>query len=183
MARQREEGIMKDLLEKGIMYLSEEVTGKMAEQFGKAMMWLNAAGQFEEIELIIDSQGGSVVAGLQMYEMIRRSKIPVRGVVYRRAFSVAAIVLQACHTRVAFSSAEILFHDNTAEVLVTDSEQEISEKLKYSRQRQAVMHRIIAAKSGKSLEEAVKFSRLEMRMSAIEALERGFVDKLIELIP
>lgn len=178
-----EDEIFKDLVEKGILYLSDEITSGMAEQFGRAMVWLNASRQFDEIGLFIDSQGGSTVAGLQMYEVIRYSRIPVRGVVYRRAFSAAAIVLQACHTRVAFSSAEILFHDNTAKVLVTDTEQEIAEKLKFARRRQESLHRIIAAKGGKSIEEAAEFSRLEMRMSAIEALERGFVDELIELIP
>ncbi|HBT74455.1 MAG: ATP-dependent Clp protease proteolytic subunit [Candidatus Wolfebacteria bacterium GW2011_GWE1_48_7] len=175
--------MLRDMLEKGVIYLSGEVTPRMAEQLGKAMMWLDAVKRFETVNLIIDSQGGSVVAGLQMYELIRNSSISVRGVVYRRAFSTAAIVLQACHKRVAFSSAEILFHDTRAEVRVTDSEEELAEVLKSARKRQQMLYRIIASKLGKPIEEATRFSKLEMCMSAYEALERGFVDEVIDLIP
>lgn len=175
--------MLRDMLEKGVLYLSGEITPKMAEQLGKAIMWLDATKRFEEVDLVIDSHGGSVVAALHMYEMIRHAGITVRGVVYRKAFSTAAIVLQACHKRVAFSTAEIMFHDTVAEVRVTDSDEELAKALKRARERQQLLHRIIASKLNKPIEEAAKFSRREMYMSAYEALERGLVDEVIELIP
>ena len=180
------EGLLKDLFERGTLYLEGEITASVAERFGKAMAWLNATKRFEEIRLIIDSNGGSTVAALQMYEMIRYSKTPVCGIVYRRALSSAAVVLQACHVRSAFSSAEILFHDTTVNegvIRVTDTHETIDKKLAAGRTRQQMIHRIIAARTGRSLKEAAKFSKLEMMMSAAEALERGFLDDIIELIP
>ena len=186
MARLCEEDFLKDLFDRGILYLSGEITAKMAEQFGRAVVWLNAAKKFEEITLFIDSGGGSNIAALQIYDMIKYSKIPIRGVVYRRAYSSAAIILQACHVRSAFSSAEVLFHDlivNEGVICVTDSHSEIDKKLAAARARQHAAHLIIAKRSGRSLKEAAKFSKLEMNMSATEALERGFLDEIIEHIP
>lgn len=175
--------MLKDMFEKGVLYMSGEISPTMAEQLGRAMTWFDATRRFEEVDLIIDSQGGSVVAGLQMYELIRNASTAVRGVVYRRAFSTAAIVLQACQKRVAFSSAEIMFHDTKAEIRVTDNDDELAMVLKRARERQQLFHRIIASKLNKPLEEAAKFSRLEMYMSAYEALERGLVDEVIDLVP
>lgn len=178
-----EEEFLKELFDHGVLYLSGEITGGMAERFGKALALINVSQRFDEVKMIIDSHGGSVVAGLQMYEAIRDSKIPVHGLVYRRAFSMAAIVLQACSKRAAYSTAEVLFHDTTAEVVVTDNDEEIREKLKYARERLEMCHRIIASRMGRPMEEAAKFCRLDMTMSATEALERGLIDEIIELIP
>ena len=66
---------------------------------------------------------------------------------------------------------------------MTDSEEELAEVLKSARKRQQMLYRIIASKLGKPIEEATRFSKLEMCMSAYEALERGFVDEVIDLIP
>lgn len=178
-----EDEMMRDLFERGIVYIAGLITEQSAERFCRTIVWLNAAKRTDEIELRIDSNGGSVVAALQMYEAIRYSKIPVKGVVERRAFSSAAIVLQACHQRVAFSSAELLFHDTTAEIVVSDTNKDIEKKIEQARGRQKKFHQIIAKRMGRPIEEAAKFSRLEMRMSALEALERGLLDDVIELIP
>ena len=121
-----------------------------------------------------------------MYDMIKYSTIPVRGVVYRRAYSSATVVLQACHARSAFATARVLFHDltvNEGVICVTDSHDEIDKKLADARMRQQAVHLIIAKRLGRSLKEVAKFSKLEMDMSATEALERGFLGDIIELIP
>lgn len=178
-----EDKLARDLFEEGIVYISGLITEQVAEQFCRAVVWLNAMKRFDEIELHIDSNGGSVAAALQMYEAIRHSKVPVRGIVKRRAFSSAAILLQACHQRVAFSSAELLFHDTAAEIVVSDTQQDIEKKLEQARERLGKFHQIIAKRMGRPIEEAAKFSRSEMRMSAFEALERGLLDDVIELIP
>lgn len=82
----------------------------MARDAGKAIVWLNAINK-KEITLYIDSGGGEVQAGLDIYDMIKHSKAPVTGIVYRKANSMASVILQACVKRKAFENAEIIIHD------------------------------------------------------------------------
>lgn len=55
----------------------------MARDAGKAIVWLNAINK-KEITLYIDSGGGEVQAGLDIYDMIKHSKAPVTGIVYEK---------------------------------------------------------------------------------------------------
>lgn len=108
---------MDDLLRKRLIYLDGEVTHDMAKRIGSSILWLNAEDDTSEIILYINSSGGKVAAGLHLYDIVKHSKAPVTGIVYRLANSMAAIVLQACKKRKALRHSEIVLHN----ILVTVS--------------------------------------------------------------
>lgn len=179
--------IYRDLLENGILYLQGSIDAHAATELGKALIWLNRKdpGQVErkEILLYIDSEGGKTQAGMSIYDMIYCSRIPVTGIVYRRAYSAAAIILQACHQRVAMQNAEILFHPCSFELGLDEIDEDMEQGLRLVKQRESNHTHIVAVRSGKSVEEAWDFIKRETYLSAEKALEHGFVDKVIHSIP
>ena len=171
------------LLEQGQVLILGEITGDTARMVSEAFLALNAFQRHKEIKLLIDSGGGSVDAGLDIFDIIRTSDIPVRAVVQRRACSMAAVVLQACHVRTAYENAGIVFHDTTGTTSVTNSHAEIDKALEHGRQNQEKIFKILAARMNKPMEEVKKFSRAEIRMTSYEAIDWGLLDEVIQTIP
>lgn len=172
--------MQEDLLSKRILYLSGEINSEMASKFGKAVVWLNAQESEEDITLYIDSNGGAVTPGLDIYDMIRHSKAPITGIVYRRAYSMASVILQGCVHRYALPHAEILVHGiRLGELSLIDIEDDIDKTLKRSRALQHAVNEIYKNRIGCSIKIIQRMNRLNERVSAQEALAQGLIDKLI----
>lgn len=169
-----------DLLEKKrVIYVHEKITPGMAREFGFAVMWLNAQNS-NEIKIIIDSDGGSAAAGLDMYDMIKFSKAPVTGVVYGYASSMASVILQACDKRYALPHANILIHYlKTYEIPLNEIDEDIEKAIRFSRDRQNSINGIYGQTTGKSLEEIQEALKKGEMMTAKEALEFGLIDEII----
>jgi len=185
----KEDKIRNDLLNSGILYLHGKIDDRMASDFGKAMIWLNNKRWHEyhrkEIVLYIDSYGGAIHAAMSIYDMIYCSPVPVTGIVYRQAYSAAAVILQACHERVAMQNADLLFHPCIFDMVEFHhiDEEEMKSSLRLPRERENSIKRIVAVRSGKSEEDAWAFIKEERYISAEEALALGFVDRVIYSIP
>lgn len=138
-----------DILRKGIIYLEGEVNRDMAIRIGKSILWLNAQDDIKEISLSIDSSGGSVTAGLDIYDIIRHSKIPVIGIVFRHANSIATVILQGCKVRKALKHADMLIHN----IKVSNEEwhkfeEDLEETLKEVRRHQQEINELMAERTG-----------------------------------
>lgn len=171
---------LEDLLSKRIIYLSGEVTAEMANRFGKAVVWLNAQSSKKPITLYIDSAGGLVSAGLDVYDMVKHSKAPITGIVYRRAYSMASVILQGCASREALPNAELLIHSiRLNELPLSNVEDDIDKALKRGRELQHSVNEIYKNRTGCSIPMIKKMNRENKYITTTEALELGLIDKIL----
>ena len=169
-----------DLLAKREIYLEEGIDYEMADDVGKLLMWLNAQNN-DEITIYINCSGGSVSAALSLYDIIKNSKSPVTGIVFRRANSMAAVVLQACKVRKAMMHCQIALHN--LKLYLNEEWDEFEEKakaqLKDIRENQEKVWRIMSERTNMDLEAIKKLCQEKRILTASEAKEMGFVDFVI----
>lgn len=171
---------LEDLLSKRIIYLSGDINAEIANKFGKAVVWLNAQSSKKPISLYIDSAGGLVSAGLDIYDMVRHSKASITGIVYRRAYSMASVILQGCASREALPNAELLVHSiRLNELPLSNVEEDIDKALNRSRVMQEAINEILKNRTGLSTATIKRMNRENKYMSAQEALACGLIDKIL----
>ncbi len=167
------------LLKKRIVYLDGYITKDKAEKITKAITLLNAQNSAKEITLYINSDGGSIISGLNIYDAIKYSEAPVTGVVQLNAASMAVIILQACKTRKAFEYSHILIHNIKITNEWNKFEENLEEELETARYIQKNLNRLLAERSGLSLEKIVRLSRNSQMLQSKEAKKLGFIDEII----
>lgn len=171
--------LLSDLLKKRVIYIAGTITGDMAHQFGIALAWLNAAGS-DLITVYIDSGGGDIIAGLDMYDALRASRAPTVGIVYRRANSAASVILQGCKKRQIMENAGVLIHHiRVREIPLDRLEDDLDKALQHSRELQSKVNRIYQKWTKRSIEEVAITLRADTSMTAEEALDFGLVDEII----
>ncbi|MEK9150579.1 MAG: ATP-dependent Clp protease proteolytic subunit [Patescibacteria group bacterium] len=168
------------LLERRHIYLGGEIDDGTANQIGKIILWLNSQGG-EEIKLFINSDGGSVSAGLDIYDIIKYSKAPVNGIVYRRANSMATVVLRACVKRTAMSHSLFSFH-NTVLSLMTEwdeFEDKSKNRLKEIKDLQEEIYKILTIRSTTEAERIKEICKRKLTLSASQMKALGLIDEII----
>lgn len=176
-----------DLLKKRIIYLQGEIVSSLAADIGKAIVWLNAQDGDKEITLYIDSGGGGVTAGLDIYHMIKHSKSQVTGIVYRTANSMASVILQACAKRQALKSSEFVLHYTTSRPIVRinrDTVEELIDKnirktLEISLSQMRQILQIYMERSGMLLSNVKRLLREGKTLDTDETLKLGLIDEII----
>lgn len=172
---------VKDLLEKRTIYLKGEIDGTMAAETGAAIIWLNARDETKEIIIYIDSGGGNVPAGLDIYDAVKHSKAPTHGIVYRKANSMACIILQACTKRLAMRHSEIVIHNVTIKPYKTHDFKEdcLAKTLAEISKVHERNNKILAERAGRTIEEIEKKCIEDVSMAAEEAKEFGLIDEIV----
>lgn len=172
---------VKDLIEKRTVYLSGEIHRDMAVDIGRAIVWLNARDDSEEIRLYIDSSGGSVAAGLDIYDIIKHSKAPITGIVYRKANSMASVILQGCAKRQAMGHAEIVIHNITSRPIRSDEFEgdRLKKVVEEIGKNQRDVYEVLANRSGRTIAEVAKKCLEDVSMTAAEAKDFGLIDEII----
>lgn len=87
----------------------DEITSQTAKRFVRKIAELNEESR-KPITLYIDSEGGEVVAGFDIYDVVRRSKASVTGIVRRRVASMAVLILQGCKRRCMYENSHLMLH-------------------------------------------------------------------------
>lgn len=173
------ENFRNDLLKKRTLYLEGEIIYRDAREIGESILWLNAVDDLREITLYINSSGGSVSAGLDIYDIIRHSNAPVTGIVYRFANSMATVILQACTTRKALKHSEIVIHHIKINKEWHEFDENLEEALADTKRDQESIYEIFARRTGRSLEEIKRICREAKTMFADEARGLGLIDEVI----
>ncbi len=179
-AEERRDIFKSDLLKKRQIYLEGEIEYEMAKEASKMIIWLNAQSD-KEITLYINSFGGSVSAGLALYDVIKNSAAPITGIVCPFANSMALVVLQACRTRKAMPHSIIRLHNNRIRLHAEwdKIEQELKEELEKVKRGQEEVWQILAERSGKEKEWIKKICQSKLELTAQEAKEAGLIDKIV----
>ena len=175
--------IFSRLLSDRIIFLGEEVSNTTASLIVAQMLFLEAQDPGKDIQLYINSPGGSVTAGFAIYDTMQYVKCDVSTICIGLAASFGAFLLAggAKGKRIALSNAEIMIHQpaihgNGVQGQATDI-QIVSDHMQKSKER---LNRILAQNTGRSVDQIREDTERDHYMSANEALAYGLIDKVIE---
>lgn len=172
-----------DLLKQRTIYLGGDITHQEARRIGASILWLNALSTTQPIiTLYINSNGGSVAAALDIYDIIKHSWAPVDGIIFREARSMGAFILQACRTRKILRHAIIHLHYILVERPLDELEEDLENSVKNAKKDQDFIFRVFAEKAGKDLEKVRDLFGKGfdgITYSAEKAKSLGLVDEII----
>ncbi len=177
---ERSYDIFSRLLNDRIIFLSEEVNDTTASLVVAQLLYLEAQDPDKDIQFYINSPGGSVTAGMAIYDTMQYIKCDVATICVGMAASMGAFLLSAGAKgkRMALPNAEIMIHQPSA-----GTQGQITDMAIHMRRLQTIkerMNRIMAANTGKSIEEVTAACERDNFMTAQEALEFGLVDRVLE---
>ena len=176
---ERSYDIYSRLLKERIIFLGEEVTDASASVIIAQLLFLEGEDPDKDIHLYINSPGGSVSAGLAIYDTMQYIKCDVSTICLGMAASMGAFLLSggAKGKRYALPNAEIMIHQplGGAQGQATDIKIAAEHILK----TRARLNRMLAQNTGQSLEKIEIDTERDNFMSAEEAKEYGLVDEVI----
>ena len=175
---ERSYDIFSRLLNDRIVFLGEEVNATTASLVAQ-LLYLEAQDPDKDIQLYINSPGGSVTDGMAIYDTMQYIKCDVSTICVGMAASMGAFLLSsgAKGKRIALPNAEIMIHQPSAgtQGQITDMAIHLK-RLEIIKKR---MNRILAENTGKPLEVVTADCERDNFMSAEEAKEYGLIDKVI----
>ena len=176
---ERSYDIFSRLLNDRIIFLSEEVNDTTASLVVAQLLYLEAQDPDKDIQFYINSPGGSVTAGLAIYDTMQYVKCDVSTICIGMAASMGAFLLSsgAKGKRYALPNAEIMIHQPSAgtQGQITD----MSLHLKRLETIKKRLNHILAENTGKDVETVTADCERDNFMSAEEALAYGLIDKVI----
>jgi ATP-dependent Clp protease protease subunit len=168
-----------------IIFLGRGVNDGLANQIIAVMLYLDSEDNSKPIYLYINSPGGSVTAGLAIYDTMQHIKSEVVTICVGLAASMGAFLLAAGTKgkRLALPHSRIMIHQPLGGIQgrrqATDIEIEAKEILRIKKD----LNEMLAFHTGQSLEKITKDTDRDYFMSAHEAKEYGLIDKVIEERP
>ena len=177
---ERSYDIFSRLLNDRIIFLGEEVNATTASLVVAQLLYLEAQDPDKDIQFYINSPGGSVTAGMAIYDTMQYIKCDVATICVGLAASMGAFLLAsgAKGKRIALPNAEIMIHQPSAgtQGQITDMAIHL-QRLQTIKER---MNRILASHTGKSVEEVTDACERDNFMTAEEALAFGLIDRVLD---
>jgi ATP-dependent Clp protease protease subunit len=167
------------LLRERIVFVGQEVTEDLANVVTAQLLFLEAEDPDKDISLYINTPGGSVYAGLAMYDTMQYVKPDVRTICAGMAMSMGAVLLTggAPGKRMALPNSKIMIHQGSAGYRGAPTDIEIqAREVLAMRQRYA---ELIAEHSQRPLEVVLKDIDRDHFMSPQEAVEYGLIDEIV----
>ena len=168
------------LLEDRIIFLTGEINDQVADLVVAQLIYLESTDPNKDVMIYINSPGGSVTAGMAIYDTMNYIKCDVSTICVGLAASMGAFLLSAGAKgkRYSLPNSEIMIHQplggfqgQASDIMIhAQNIQKIKEK----------MNHILAKNTGKDYEQVVKDTDRDNFMSAQEALEYGIIDKIYE---
>ena len=177
---ERSYDIYSRLLKERIIFLGEEVTDASASVIIAQLLFLEGEDPEKDIHLYINSPGGSVTAGMAIYDTMQYIKCDVSTICIGMAASMGSFLLAggAKGKRYALPNSEIMIHQPSGGARGQATEIKIvAEHILKTRQK---LNQILAENTGKSIEEIARDTERDNFMSADEAKAYGLVDEVIK---
>lgn len=176
---ERSYDIFSRLLNDRIVFLGEEVNATTASLVVAQLLYLEAQDPDKDIQLYINSPGGSVTDGMAIYDTMQYIKCDVSTICVGMAASMGAFLLSsgAKGKRIALPNSEIMIHQPSGgfQGQATDIEIHADFILRIKKR----LNEIMAANTGRSVEEVKAATERDNFLTAQEALDFGLVDKII----
>lgn len=176
---ERSYDIFSRLLNDRIIILSEEVTDATASVIIAQLLYLEAQDPDKDIHFYINSPGGSVTAGMAIYDTMKYIKCDVSTICVGLAASMGAFLLSSGTKgkRIALPNAEIMIHQPSggARGQATDIQIQAARIARLKKK----LNQILAENTGKPIEVIERDCERDYFMTAEESLEYGVIDKII----
>lgn len=177
---ERSYDIFSRLLNDRIIFLADEVNDQTASLVVAQLLFLEAQDPDKDINLYINSPGGSTTAGMAIYDTMNYVKCDVSTICIGMAASMGAFLLSsgAKGKRLALPNSEIMIHQPLGGMQgqATDIRIHADRIIKIKEK----LNQILAANTGKSVEQIAQDTERDHFLSADESLEYGLIDRVIE---
>lgn len=177
---ERSYDIYSRLLKERIIFLGEEVNDVTAGLVVSQLLFLESEDPDKDINLYINSPGGSVTAGMAIYDTIQYVKCDVSTMCMGMAASMGAFLLSGGTKgkRLALPNAEIMIHQPSGGAQGQATEIEIAAE--HILRTKKKLNTILSENTGQPYETIVKDTERDNWLTAQEALEYGLIDKVME---
>ena len=177
---ERSYDIFSRLLNDRIIFLSEEVNDTTASLIVAQLLYLEAQDPDKDIQFYINSPGGSVTAGMAIYDTMQYIKCDVATICVGMAASMGAFLLSAGTKgkRMALPNAEIMIHQPSA-----GTQGQITDMAIHMKRLETIksrMNRILAENTGKPVDVVTAACERDNFMTSEEAKEFGIIDRVLE---
>ena len=176
------DSVYERLLQQRIIVLGQQVDDEIANRIVAQLLLLSAEDSEADIRLYINSPGGSVNAGMAIYDTMQFIECDVATYAMGLAASMGQFLLSAGTKGKRFSlpHAQILMHQPSAGVGGTESD--IAIQAEQFRRHKRVMAELIADQTGQTVEKITADSDRDRWFTAQEALEYGFIDYVVSRV-
>jgi ATP-dependent Clp protease protease subunit len=167
------------LLRERIVYLGREVDDDIANLVVAQLLFLEADDPEADIALYVNSPGGSLYAGMAIYDAMQHVRPDVRTICYGIGMSAAAMIVcgGAPGKRFVLPNAKLMIHQGTAGYRGTPADVQIAAREVASTTRQ--MAELIATHSGREVEQVLADIDRDRFLTPAEAVEYGLVDEVL----
>ena len=177
---ERSYDIYSRLLKERIIFLADEVNDQTASLVVAQLLFLESEDPNKDIQLYINSPGGSVTAGMALYDTMNYIKCDVSTICIGMAASMGAFLLSsgAKGKRLALPNAEVMIHQPSGGAKGQATEiQIVAENILKTKKK---LNEILAANTGQSVEKIAEDTERDNFMSAEEAKAYGLIDEIVE---
>ena len=177
---ERSYDIYSRLLKERIIFLADEVNDQTASLVVAQLLFLESEDPNKDIQLYINSPGGSVTAGMAIYDTMNYIKCDVSTICIGMAASMGALLLSsgAKGKRLALPNAEVMIHQPSGGAKGQATEiQIVAENILKTKKK---LNEILAANTGQSVEKIAEDTERDNFMSAEEAKAYGLIDEIVE---
>ena len=177
---ERSYDIYSRLLKERIIFLADEVNDQTASLVVAQLLFLESEDPNKDIQLYIKSPGGSVTAGMAIYDTMNYIKCDVSTICIGMAASMGAFLLSsgAKGKRLALPNAEVMIHQPSGGAKGQATEiQIVAENILKTKKK---LNEILAANTGQSVEKIAEDTERDNFMSAEEAKAYGLIDEIVE---
>ena len=173
------DSVYERLLQQRIIVLGQQVDDEISNRIVAQLLLLSAEDSVSDIRLHINSPGGSVNAGMAIYDTMQYIECDVSTIAMGLAASMGQFLLSAGARgkRFALPHAQILMHQPSAGVGGTESD--IAIQAEQFRRHKRVMAELVAEQTGQSVEKITADSDRDRWFTAQEAQEYGFIDHVV----
>lgn len=177
---ERSYDIYSRLLKERIIFLADEVNDQTASLVVAQLLFLESEDPNKDIQLYINSPGGSVTAGMAIYDTMNYIKCDVSTICIGLAASMGAFLLSsgAKGKRLALPNAEVMIHQPSGGAKGQATEiQIVAENILKTKKK---LNEILAANTGQTVEKIAEDTERDNFMSAEEAKEYGLIDEIVK---
>ncbi|MFQ6723945.1 MAG: ATP-dependent Clp endopeptidase proteolytic subunit ClpP [Clostridia bacterium] len=177
---ERSYDIYSRLLEDRIIFLSGEINDQVANSVVAQLIYLEGKNPDKDIFMYINSPGGSVSAGLAIYDTMNYIKCDVSTICIGMAASMAAVLLSSGTKgkRICLPHSEVMIHQPLGGAQGQQSDIEI--QAKHISKTREILNKILAENTGKDVKTLQKDTDRDNYMDAKSALKYGLIDKIFE---
>ena len=162
------------------VWLTGEITSEVADAVIAQILHLDAEDPDAEITMYIDSPGGSVTAGLSIYDVMQAVSADIHTVCVGTAASMAAVLFASGDRREILRHGEVMVHDPLVSGGISGSALAVQDKSDRLMAKRKVLCGILAQHTGKTLKQIYKVTAKDTYFGAEEAVAFGLADAVIE---